>query len=108
MFGATFNMLTLITWTTVLKKLKDVCLQINSLASSDCFSCRNVLQNGVDALSKMVKKFVVAVVVVVVVIVVVFSQGAQILCSSDHTVLFIFHQFKDIIAVCFILIGSAM
>ena len=36
--------------------LKDDSLQINSLAFNNCFSYRNVFQNGVNALSKMVFK----------------------------------------------------
>ena len=44
-------------WTTVISKtLKEGSLEINSLASNNCFSHRNVLQNGVNALSKVVLK----------------------------------------------------
>ena len=37
--------------------LKDESLLINTLASNICFSCRNMFQNGVDALSKIVDAF---------------------------------------------------
>ena len=52
MFGATFNLGTTIIFGT----LEDGSLEINSLALNNCFSCRNVSQNGVNALSKMVLK----------------------------------------------------
>ena len=32
--------------------LKDSSSQINSLPLNNCYSCRNVMQNGVNALSK--------------------------------------------------------
>ena len=45
-------------WITVIfGKLKDGSLLINILASNICFSYRNMLQNGVDALSKIVDAF---------------------------------------------------
>ena len=37
--------------------LKDGSLLINTLASNICFSYRNMFQNGVDALSKIVDAF---------------------------------------------------
>ena len=44
-------------WTTViLGTLKDDSLEINSLALNNCFSYRNVFQNGVYALSKKALK----------------------------------------------------
>ena len=44
-------------WTTVIfGTLKDDSLQINSFALDNCFSYRNVFQNGVNALSTMVLK----------------------------------------------------
>ena len=46
-------------WCVIFRTLKDSSLQINSLASNDCFSNRNVFQNGVNALSKMVNHFFV-------------------------------------------------
>ena len=47
MFVATFN---LVTWTIVLfGTLKDGSLQIITLTSNNCFSYRNVFQNGVNA-----------------------------------------------------------
>ena len=36
--------------------LKDCCLKFNNLPLINCFSYRNVLQNGAKALSKMVLK----------------------------------------------------
>ena len=36
--------------------MKDGSLKINSLALNNCFSHKNVFQNGVNALSKMVLK----------------------------------------------------
>ena len=77
MFGATFNLVTLV---GIFGILKDGGLQINSLALNNRFSNRNVFQNGVNALSKMVLKTPF------------FRQKAQISCSLDHTVLFKFHQ----------------
>ena len=45
-------------WITVIfGTLKDGSLLINTLASNICFSYRNMLQNGVDALSKIVDAF---------------------------------------------------
>ena len=37
--------------------LKGSCLQINSLASNNCFRCRHIFQNSINALSKMVNHF---------------------------------------------------
>ena len=50
MYGATFKLVT----TVVLITLKDGSLQIDILVSNNCFSYRNVFQNSVNALSKMV------------------------------------------------------
>ena len=55
MFGATFDL----RWLHVsdyhnFRSLKDSSLEINSLALNKCFSYRNVFQNGVNALSKIV------------------------------------------------------
>ena len=45
-------------WITVIfGTLKDGSLLINTLASNICFSYRNMFQNGVDALSKIVDAF---------------------------------------------------
>ena len=55
-------MVQLLTWLDVLDynlifgTLKDGFLEINSLALNNCFSYRNVFQNGVNTLSKMVLK----------------------------------------------------
>ena len=43
--------------TVIFGTLKDGSLLINTLASNICFSCRNMFQNGVDALSKIVDAF---------------------------------------------------
>ena len=43
--------------TVIFGTLKDGSLLINTLASNICFSYRNVFQNGVDALSKIVDAF---------------------------------------------------
>ena len=43
--------------TVIFGKLKDGSLLINTLASNICFSYRNMFQNGVDALSKIVDPF---------------------------------------------------
>ena len=64
-----------------LNMLKDDSLQINSLASNICFSCRNVFQNSVNALSKWLTIFFSF-----------LSKSSKILGSSDHTILFKFHQ----------------
>ena len=40
----------------IFETLKDGSLDTSSLASNNCLSYRNVFQNGVNALSKMVKK----------------------------------------------------
>ena len=45
-------------WITVIfGTLKDGSLLINTLASNICFSYRNMFQNGVDALSKIIDAF---------------------------------------------------
>ena len=43
--------------TVIFGTLKDGSLLINTLASNICFSYRNMFQNGVDALSKIVDTF---------------------------------------------------
>ena len=43
--------------TVIFGTLKDGSLLINTLASNICFSYRNMFQNGVDALSKIVDDF---------------------------------------------------
>ena len=43
--------------TVIFGTLKDGSLLINTLASKICFSYRNMFQNGVDALSKIVDAF---------------------------------------------------
>ena len=43
--------------TVIFGRLKDGGLQITSLASTNCFTYRNVFQNGVNALPKMVSYF---------------------------------------------------
>ena len=43
--------------TVIFGPLKDGSLLINTLASNICFSYRNMFQNGVDALSKIVDAF---------------------------------------------------
>ena len=43
--------------TVIFGKLKDGSLLINTLASNICFSYRNIFQNGVDALPKIVDAF---------------------------------------------------
>ena len=53
MYGATFKLVTTVIFVT----LKDGSLQIDILVSNNCFSYRNVYQNGVKALSKMVNYF---------------------------------------------------
>ena len=61
MFGATINLVTRVTLRTVIfGTLKDDSLEINSLASNNCFSHRhdrNVFQTGVNTLSTMVNHF---------------------------------------------------
>ena len=41
----------------IFETLKDDSLQINSLASNNCFIHRNIFQNGINTLSKMVNHF---------------------------------------------------
>ena len=43
--------------TVILRTLKDGSLLINTLASNICFSYKNIFQNGVDALPKIVDAF---------------------------------------------------
>ena len=51
MFGAIFNLVTRVT-AIIFGILKDDCLKDNSLPLNNCFSCRNLLQNDVNTLSK--------------------------------------------------------
>ena len=53
MFRATFN---LVKRTTIIFRTPKDSLSINSLASNNCFSNRNVFQNGVNFLFKMVNR----------------------------------------------------
>ena len=53
MFGATFNLVTRVGLPYFFGTMKDG-LEINSIALNNCFSNRNVFQNGVTILSKMV------------------------------------------------------
>merc|ERR1712240_255136 len=56
MLSATFNLVTRVRLPLIFGTLKDGSLQINTLALNNCFSYRNIFQNGVNALSKMVLK----------------------------------------------------
>ena len=57
MFGATFNLVTYVgLMFFFFETLTDGSLEINSLALNNCFSYRNVYQNGANVLSKMVLK----------------------------------------------------
>ena len=56
MFGATFNLVTLVGLPYFLEHKKTGSLEIDSLALNNCFSYRNVFQNGVDTVTKMVFK----------------------------------------------------
>ena len=62
--------------TLVCGTLKDGSLFINTLASNICFSYRNMFQNGVGALSKIVDAF--------------FVKKLKILSSSDYLKMFKF------------------
>ena len=62
--------------TVIFGTLKDGSLLINTLASNICFSYRNMFQNGVDALSKIVDAF--------------FSKKLKISSSSDYPIMFKF------------------
>ena len=65
--------------TIIFGTLKDSILKVNSLPTvNNCFSCRNVLQNGVNALSKMVFKSSI------------FCQKLNILYILDHAIWFKF------------------
>ena len=76
-FGATFNLATRVGWITIILGTPiNGSLKIIILPSNNCFSDRNVLQNGVNALSKMVSKNSV------------FCPKAQILYFSDRTTRF--------------------
>ena len=82
MFSATFDLPGYTCWTTVMfGTLEDGSLEINPLASNNCFSYRNVFQNGFNALSKMVLKSLI-------------FEGVKklkISRSLDHTILIKFH-----------------
>ena len=54
MFGATFNLVISVGVPYFSGTLKDDSLSINSLALNNNFSYRNVFQNGVNSLSRMV------------------------------------------------------
>ena len=91
MFGAIFDLVTRVSDYRYLekkekkkKKLKNCSLQINSLASNNCFNDKNVSQNGINALSKMVLKTVSPLSFLV--------TKLKISSCLDHTFLFIFHQ----------------
>ena len=57
MFGATFHLFTHVELPLFLKRRKMVVWKsIVSLALNNCFSYRNVFQNGVNSLSKMIEK----------------------------------------------------
>ena len=62
--------------TVMFGTLKDGSLLINTLASNICFSYRNMFQNGVDALSKIVDAF--------------FVKKFKISSSSDYPIMFKF------------------
>ena len=85
-FSATFARLHVSQTIVGFGTLKDGSLEINSLALNNCFSYRNVFQNGVSALSKIVLIFVCLFVCFVL-----FFQKAQNLCSLAQTILFQFH-----------------
>ena len=61
--------------TGIFRTLKDGSLIINTLASNICFSYRNMFQNGVDTLSKVVDAFF-------------FVKKLKILSSSDYPIMF--------------------
>ena len=56
MFGATFNLVTHVRLMYFFETLTDGSFGNNSLALNNCFSYRNVYQNGANVLSKMVLK----------------------------------------------------
>ena len=76
MFDATFNLVTRVDYRNFWNQWKDGSLEINSLALNNCFSYRNIIQNGVNALSKMFleTRF--------------FVKKLKISYSLDHTILF--------------------
>ena len=79
MFGVTFNLVNTCRTAVIFGTLTDGGLQINSLEINNCFSCRNVSQNGVNALSFGFLKTCF------------FVKKLKILCSLDNTILFKFH-----------------
>ena len=56
MFGGTFNLVTRVGVPYFFGTLKDGSRQINNLASNNCFRNRNVFENGINALSRMLFK----------------------------------------------------
>ena len=62
--------------TVIFGTLKDGSLLINTLASNICFTYRNMFQNGVNALSKIVDAFL--------------SKKLKISSSSDYPIMFKF------------------
>ena len=79
MFGATFNLVTSVGVPLFLNTVRYSSLEINSIALNNCFNYINVLQNGVNAFSKVILKNPV------------FVKKLIISCSLDHTILFKFH-----------------
>ena len=53
MFGATFNLVKSVGLPYFLENQKNGSLKINNFPSNNCFSYRNVFQNGVNAKSKI-------------------------------------------------------
>ena len=74
--GATFNLVTC-RITVIFGTMKDDSLLIDTLASNNCLSHRNVFQNGVKTFSITVNHF---------------CQKLEILYISYHTILFKLHQ----------------
>ena len=62
--------------TVIFGTLKDGSLLINTLASNTCFSYRNIFQNGVDALPKIVDAF--------------FVKNLKLSSISDYPIMFKF------------------
>ena len=84
MFGATFLLGYKCRSAVIFGILKDYCLQINGSSLNNNFSHKDVFQNDVNSLSKMVIKNPVF-----------FVKKLKISCIKmilDHTILFKFHQ----------------
>ena len=79
MFGAILNPAYTCRTTIILETLEDGSFQIDSLVLNICFSYRNVFQNGVNALSKMVLKNRL------------FVKKLKISRGLENTILFKFH-----------------